>query len=305
MLSPESSLLPLECEPPAPSRPADAARAARGQDGSEYQVVARRYRPQTFDELVGQEHVARALIERHRHRPRGARLSVHRGQRRRQDLGGPHSGQGARLRAWPHPHALQPLRYLREHCRGERRRCAGNRRSQQSRHRRDPPAAAKRRHPAQPGPLQDLHHRRSPHAHPRGLQRVAEDVGRAAGACEVHLLHDRSQQDPHHHPLALPAVRFCRHSGPVDPRTAAADCRGRRGRSRAGGPRVARPPGQRLDARQPVAAGAIAGFRRPHDSGRRRARSAGHCRRRAAGAIAPRTWSPATRRRRSETWTPR
>src|SRR5262245_13975707 len=29
-------------------------------DGS-YTVIARRYRPQTFDELVGQEHVARAL----------------------------------------------------------------------------------------------------------------------------------------------------------------------------------------------------------------------------------------------------
>ena len=26
-----------------------------------YQVVARRYRPQRFDELVGQEHVARGL----------------------------------------------------------------------------------------------------------------------------------------------------------------------------------------------------------------------------------------------------
>src|SRR5688572_6900186 len=29
--------------------------------GGEYVVVARRYRPQTFDELIGQEHVARAL----------------------------------------------------------------------------------------------------------------------------------------------------------------------------------------------------------------------------------------------------
>src|SRR6187399_2838157 len=29
--------------------------------GGEYTVVARRYRPQTFDQLIGQEHVARAL----------------------------------------------------------------------------------------------------------------------------------------------------------------------------------------------------------------------------------------------------
>jgi DNA polymerase-3 subunit gamma/tau len=29
--------------------------------GGEYVVVARRYRPQSFDELIGQDHVARAL----------------------------------------------------------------------------------------------------------------------------------------------------------------------------------------------------------------------------------------------------
>jgi DNA polymerase III subunit gamma/tau len=39
-----------------PDYPATAARAG------EYTVVARRYRPQTFDELIGQEHVARALV---------------------------------------------------------------------------------------------------------------------------------------------------------------------------------------------------------------------------------------------------
>ena len=30
-------------------------------ESAAYQVVARRYRPQRFDELVGQEHVARGL----------------------------------------------------------------------------------------------------------------------------------------------------------------------------------------------------------------------------------------------------
>src|SRR5215813_2967892 len=39
-----------------PSTP-DATAAADGR----YTVIARRYRPQAFDELVGQEHVARAL----------------------------------------------------------------------------------------------------------------------------------------------------------------------------------------------------------------------------------------------------
>jgi DNA polymerase-3 subunit gamma/tau len=37
------------------------ALASPGSTGGEYVVVARRYRPQTFDELIGQEHVARGL----------------------------------------------------------------------------------------------------------------------------------------------------------------------------------------------------------------------------------------------------
>jgi hypothetical protein len=39
------------------------------------------------------------------------------------------------------------------------------------------------------------------------LQRAAEDAGRAAAACEVHLRHDRDQQGSRHHPVALPALR--------------------------------------------------------------------------------------------------
>ena len=39
----------------------DPARQAPSSDASEYLVVARRYRPQTFDELIGQQHVASAL----------------------------------------------------------------------------------------------------------------------------------------------------------------------------------------------------------------------------------------------------
>ncbi|HEY1785377.1 MAG TPA: DNA polymerase III subunit gamma/tau [Pirellulales bacterium] len=45
-------------DPTSPGRPDAAAVGARG---GEYLVVARRYRPQTFDELIGQEQVSRAL----------------------------------------------------------------------------------------------------------------------------------------------------------------------------------------------------------------------------------------------------
>lgn len=47
-----------DSDPPADrDQVADAASAG----GEAYQVVARRYRPQTFDQLIGQEHVAKAL----------------------------------------------------------------------------------------------------------------------------------------------------------------------------------------------------------------------------------------------------
>ena len=47
---------------PADSLPFAADEGASAeQRAGEYVVVARRYRPQTFDELIGQEHVAQAL----------------------------------------------------------------------------------------------------------------------------------------------------------------------------------------------------------------------------------------------------
>ena len=41
----------------------------------------------------------------------------------------------------------------------------------------------------------------------RGVQRAAEDAGRAAAACEVHFRHDRNPQSADHDPVALPALR--------------------------------------------------------------------------------------------------
>ena len=54
--------------------------------GSEYTVVARRYRPQQFADLIGQEPVAQALDNAIAERPRRPRVPLHRGPRRRQDL---------------------------------------------------------------------------------------------------------------------------------------------------------------------------------------------------------------------------
>ena len=50
---------------------------------------------------------------------------------------------------------------------------------------------------------------------------LLEDAGRASRARQIHLLHDRADQDPDHDPLALPAFRFCRHPPGFDPGAAA------------------------------------------------------------------------------------
>ena len=75
----------------------------------EYVVVARRYRPQKFAELVGQEHVARAL---------SAAIATNRvghaylftGAGRRQDLGGADSRQMPELHARPGPRPVRSMR---------------------------------------------------------------------------------------------------------------------------------------------------------------------------------------------------
>ena len=67
-------------------------------------------------------------------------------------------------------------------------------------------------------------------------------------------------QDPDHDSLALPAVRFCRNSPRFDSRAARSDRHGRRGRRRARGAGPAGPPGGRLDAGQPIAVGTTAGL---------------------------------------------
>ena len=67
----------------------------------QYVVVARRYRPQAFEELIGQEHVAQALSNAIADQSRRPRLSVHRRPGRGQDLGRADLGQGAELRKGP------------------------------------------------------------------------------------------------------------------------------------------------------------------------------------------------------------
>ena len=194
-----------------PPMPDSSPTSASPDNGGEYVVVARRYRPQTFDELIGQEHVAQALQGGHRQRPRRPRLSVHRRPRRRQDLARPASSPSASTASGARRRRPATSATSARASPPATTSTSRDRRRQQPRHRRDPPASAERRRAAEPCAVQDLHHRRSPHAHEGGVQRAAQDAGRAARACEVHLRHDRGEQDPDHDPVALPAVRLRGH----------------------------------------------------------------------------------------------
>jgi DNA polymerase-3 subunit gamma/tau len=62
-----------------------------------YVVLARKYRPRNFCEMVGQEHVVQALTNALRFAAPAPRLPVHRHARRRQDHGVAHPGQVAQL----------------------------------------------------------------------------------------------------------------------------------------------------------------------------------------------------------------
>ena len=79
-----------------------------------------------------------------------------------------------------------------------------------------------------PRPLPRDHHRRSPHAHPRSLQRPAQEPRGTAPLHPLDLRHDRTPQGPGHHPLALPAARVSAGRYGAHPRSAVGD-RGRRG----------------------------------------------------------------------------
>ena len=130
---------------------------------------------------------------------------------------------------------------------------AGDRRRHPQRRRAGARAARERALQPGPRPLQDLDHRRGPHALDGSVQRAPEDARGAAAAREVHLRDDRVPQDPGHDPLALPAVRL-----PPDPRPRAGDAPAAGGgrRRHHGLRRHAGPPGPRRGrqrARRPVA----------------------------------------------------
>ena len=150
----------------------------------------RKYRPQTFDDVVGQSAHHAHAAQRGRRRHRRARVPVHRSARHRQDHDRAHPRQGARLREGPdaasptarasscveiaegrHPDVYELDAASRTGVDNVREEIIGRVQLR-----------------ADARPLQGLHHRRGPHAVDRGVQRAAQDargaaVARASSCC--------------------------------------------------------------------------------------------------------------------------
>ena len=228
--------------------------------GSAYRVLARKYRPSTFADLIGQEAMVRTLTNAfatgriaHAFMLTGVRgvgkTTTARILARALNCIGP-DGKGG-----PTAEPLRRVRAVPRHRRGPPCRRDGDGRRLPHRRRRDPRADRRRALHAGRGALQGLHHRRSAHAVEAGLQRAAEDARRAAAARQVHLRHHRDPQGAGDDAVALPALRPAprrrRSCWPsITPAIAATERR----RGRAGGAGADRPRRRRLGARRPVAA---------------------------------------------------
>ena len=188
-----------------------------------YRVLARKYRPASFDDLIGQDAMVRTISNAFESGPHSAGLDPHRRARRRQDHDRAHPGTRAQLRIagrFGHradgEHAGDGPALPGHHREPSPRRAGNGRRLAQFRRGRAPD---QRRHPlrADERALQGLHPRRSAYAVWRGVQRVAQDAGRAAAARQVHLRHHRNPQSAGDGAVALPALRSapgrCRAAG--------------------------------------------------------------------------------------------
>ena len=174
----------------------------------QHQALYRRYRPQTPAEVLGQDHVIRALTGAIREGRLAPRVPVLRTARDGQDLHRPDPGQDGQLRARPDPRAVRDLHPVRRHPRGA---APGRRRDRRGvARRRRGCARASRARADRPGdgPREGLHHRRGAAPLPRGVRRAAEGLRRAAARGPVRPGDDRAAQDAGHDRRSVPAVRF-------------------------------------------------------------------------------------------------
>ena len=172
-----------------------------------HQALYRRWRAQTFGEIVGQEAVVETLRNAVRAGPGQPRRPVRRAARHRQDVARPDPGQGGQLHGPPGRRRLRPLPVVRLDPRGHDPRPDRDRRRQQPRHRRRPRPARAPAVPARPAPAQGLHPRRGAPDHAGRLERAPEVARGAARLRHLHVRLDRAVGLPAGDPVAPPALR--------------------------------------------------------------------------------------------------
>ena len=182
------------------------------------------------------------------------RVPFRRPARHRQDHHGPHFREGAELRESAGRRTVLPVRILPFHRRRDERGCDRDRRRHPHPGRKGPRAVRGRPAPSHPLQVQDLHHRRSPHALQERLERPPQDHRGAARPRQVHLRHHRGQQGPPHGHFPLPEVRPPPHPGRRDRRAAPHDRRRRKREDLRCRDQRHCPGGGRRHARCPVSA---------------------------------------------------
>ncbi len=164
----------------SPVRRATIHRQIRGPNITVTLALARKWRPRNFAELVGQDHVVRAISNALTQNRLHHAYSAHRHPRRGQDHAGAHHRQGAELRNRGYRDSLRQVRRLhRDRCRPPRGPDRARRRLQHpgGQHAR---IAGERALRADFRTLQGVHHRRSAHAVAQRVQCDAQDPRRTA-----------------------------------------------------------------------------------------------------------------------------
>ena len=203
-------------------RTRSAGVAGRARPPMAYQSLYRRYRPQRFGEVRGQDHVVTALRNAVARGPGRPRLPVQRPAGHGQDLDRPHPRQGRST--------------ARTRSTASRAACASRASPIEARHRRSTSTSSTPRRTTAstpsatssskaalgtPGRTQGVHPRRGPHALDGGVERAAEDARGAAGARRVRARHHRPAEGVRHDrrgvsrststcspPTSSPYVRF-------------------------------------------------------------------------------------------------
>ncbi len=174
-----------------------------------YQVIARKYRPQTFQDVVNQEHVKDHPRKRHRAESHRARLHLFRAARHRQNHHGAHHGALPELHQWTHRHACGVCASCLEITSGGGTvdvieiDAASNRGINEMRELRE----NVRYQPARDRYkifIVDEAHQITNEAF-NALLKTIEEPPPVGG---IHPLHHGGAQDPRHHRIALPALQF-------------------------------------------------------------------------------------------------